>query len=107
MPAASSCWRRLSDIANRSTVTKKCPAAFAHDLCSALKQPRGDIFDVVGIGSEIVEIDAGELGALERDVPDGERSVIGDMRLRINRDWRGEPARELIALDGRVMRDGA
>src|SRR5207237_10524019 len=72
-----------------------------------LKMPRGGVFDVVGIGSEIVGIDAGELGALERDVPDGERSVIGDMRLRINRDWRGEPARELIALDGRVMRDGA
>ena len=82
-------------------------AAFAHDLCSALKETRGDIFDVVGVGSEIVEIDAGELGALERDVPDGERSVIGDMRLRINRDWRREPAGELVALYGRMMRDGA
>src|SRR5204863_9913453 len=31
----------------------------------------------------------------------------GDMRLRIDRDRRGEPAGELIALDRRVMRDGA
>src|SRR5205085_9470512 len=82
-------------------------ARFAHDFRGALEETRGDIFDVVGVGPEIVEIDPGELGALERDVLDAEAAVILDMGFWIDRDRRGEPAGELIALDGRVMRDGA
>src|SRR5215472_17455086 len=83
------------------------PAAFAHDLGRALEQARGDIFDVIGIGPEIVEIDGGEFRAVERNVPDGERSVVGDMGLWINRDSRRKPARELVSLYRRMMRDGA
>jgi hypothetical protein len=86
---------------------EEVPARFAHDLRRALEQPGGDVFDVIGVGPEIVEIDAGELGALERDVLDAEAAVIVDMGLWIDRDRRGEPAGELVALDGRVVRDGA